>query len=189
MKRYIIAVLFVVLLVSYWVWPFLSLQRLAASLGARDEAAIADEVDFTRLRGSLVSQIVAAYSRIIVGQKSAIFALAGANLVEIALLQILTPQSLADLLQGGTISTELGPVSFDLGVLPSPSSFESLWRGWLGTEYWMDIFSIGLPVSVLKSERFRLQMQLKSWEWKVVGIDLPEKLLTPIAQELAKKYP
>jgi hypothetical protein len=187
MKRYIIAVLFVVLLVSYWAWPFLGLQRLAASLEARDEAAIADEVDFFRLRSSLVSQIVAAYSRI-VGQKSTIFALAGPNLVEIALLQILTPKSLAELLEGGTISTEIGPVSLDFGALPS-ISFDSLWRGWLGTEYWMDIFSIGLPVSVPTSEQFRLQMQLKAWQWKVVGIDLPEKLLTPIAQELAKKYP
>jgi hypothetical protein len=187
MKRYVIAVLLVVLLLAYWAWPFVSLSRLAGSLEARNEAAIAEEVDFFRLRSSLASQITAAYASI-VGQKNGVFALAGANLIEIALLQILTPQSLAELLEGGTISTDIGPLSLDFGTLPG-TWFDSIWRGWLGTEYWMDDFSIGLPVSAPKSEQSRLQMQLKAWQWKVVGLEVPQKMLMPIAQELAKKYP
>jgi hypothetical protein len=32
-------------------------------------------------------------------------------------------------------------------------------------------------------------MQLKAWQWKVVGLEVPQKTLMPIAQELAKKFP
>jgi len=188
MKHYVTAfMLFVVLLAAYGAWPFVSLQKLAASLEARDEAAMVDEVDFSRLRNSLISQIIATYLRI-TGRKSTIFALAGSNLLELALLQVLTPKNLAELLEGGTISTEIGPVSLNFGELPT-MSLGSIWSGWRSTEYWMDDFSIGLPVSAKVPEQFRLQMRLKQWRWKVIGIDLAEKLLIPIAQELAKKYP
>jgi hypothetical protein len=53
----------------------------------------------------------------------------------------------------------------------------------------MDDFSIAVPVSAPESEQFRLRMRLSQWRWRVVGIDLPEKLLIQIAQELADKYP
>jgi hypothetical protein len=188
-RRTVITVVLFGLLLAYWIWPFVSLQRLTLSVAARDEAAMSDQIDFYRLRRSIVPQVIAAYSRII-GQKSTstIFALAGPDLIEIALLQILTPENLARLLEGNTISTELGPVSFDLGDLPG-LSLSSIATWWLGTEYWLDTFSIGLPVGAPTAEQYRLQLQLKQWRWKVVGIDLPERLLTPIAQELAKKYP
>jgi DUF2939 family protein len=189
MKRYVIAFLsFIVLMVAYWAWPFVSLHQLAAGLAARDDAVIADKVVFARLRNSLSKQIVTAYLRL-TGRINTIVGFAiGPDLIELAISQLLTPENMAQLLEGGTISTEIGPISFDIGELPA-TNLDSIWRGWLGTEYWLDDFSIGVPVSAPESEQFRLRMRLTQWRWRVVGIDLPEKLLIQIAQELAEKYP
>jgi hypothetical protein len=186
MRRYIIGFLvFFVLLAAYWAWPFASLERLATSLTAGDRAAMADEIDFNRLRSSLSSQIVAAYVRLI-GAKPGLFS--GPDLLGLALFNILTPENLTNLLEGQVVSTDIGPVSLDFGDLPT-ANFGSLWSGWLGTEYWMDYFSIGVPADRPSSDQYRVQMKLTQWRWKVVGLDLPEKVLLPIAQELAKKYP
>jgi hypothetical protein len=188
MKRYVIAFLsFIVLMVAYWAWPFVSLHRLAAGLAARDEAVIADEVAFARLRNSLSNQILNAYLRL-TGRVNTLVGFIGPDLVGLAIAQLLTPENMAQLLEGGTISTEIGPLSFDFGELPV-ANLDSIWRGWLGTEYWLDDFSIAVPVSAPESEQFHLRMRLTQWRWRVVGIDLPEKLLNQIAQELADKYP
>jgi hypothetical protein len=188
MKRYVIGFLsFLVLMSVYWAWPFVSLHQLATGLAARDDAVIADKVAFARLRNSLSNQILTAYLRL-TGRINTLVGFIGPDLVGLAIAQLLTPENMAELLEGGTISTEIGPVSFDLGQLPV-ANLDAIWRGWLGTEYWMDDFSIAVPVSAPESEQFRLRMRLSQWRWRVVGIDLPEKLLIQIAQELADKYP
>jgi hypothetical protein len=188
MKRYVIGFLsFLVLMTAYWAWPFVSLHQLATGLAARDDAVIADKVAFARLRNSLSNQILDAYLRL-TGRVNTLVGFIGPDLVGLAIAQLLTPENMAQLLEGGTISTEIGPLSFDFGELPV-ANLESIWRGWLGTEYWMDDFSISVPVGAPESEQFRLRMRLTQWRWRIVGIDLPEKLLNQIAQELADKYP
>jgi hypothetical protein len=188
MKRYVIAfLLFLVLMIAYWASPFVSLHRLAAGLAARNDTAIADKVAFARLRNSLSNQILTAYLRL-TGRINSIVGFIGPDLVGLAIAQLLTPENMAQLLEGGTISTEIGPVSFDFGELPV-GNLDAIWRGWLGTEYWMDEFSISVPVSAPESEQFHLRMRLTQWRWRVVGIDLPEQLLLQIAQKLADKYP
>ena len=97
------------------------------------------------------------------------------------------PGILAELLRGGTVASELGPVSFKFGDLPA--SLNNAWSVWLGSEYGVGRFSVGLPPDTAVSNQFRLRMQLLDWRWKVTGIGLPERLRDQIAQELAKKYP
>jgi len=101
--------------------------------------------------------------------------------------QIINPENLAQLLRGGTVSSELGPVSFRFGNLPS--TLNLAWDAWLGSEYWFNRFSIWLPPGASQADQFRLRMQLLRWRWKITGIDLPEKLRDQIAGELAKKNP
>src|ERR1700680_1887418 len=99
MKRYVIAFLsFIVLMVAYWAWPFVSLHQLAAGLEARDDAVIADKVVFARLRNSLSKQIVTAYLRL-TGRINTIVGFAiGPDLIELAISQLLTPENMAQLL-------------------------------------------------------------------------------------------
>jgi hypothetical protein len=108
MKRLILAfVTLAVLLISYWVWPFIGLRSLAADLQTRDAAALTRDVDFGR-----TGQIITAYLRI-TGREKKLGPLAqavGASIIDPWLAQIVTPEKLAELLRGGTVSSELGPL-------------------------------------------------------------------------------
>ena len=193
MKRFVPAFLVLLaLLVGYWAWPFFDLRALAAALQAGDVTAINEEVDYTRLRRSLTEQIISAHLRV-TGRASQLGALGplatavGASIVDPWVSQIINPENLAQLLRGGTVSSELGPVSFRFGNLPS--TLNLAWDAWLSSEYWFGRFSIWLPPGASRANQFRLRMQLLQWHWKVTGIDLPEKLRDQIAGELAKKNP
>ena len=97
-------------------------------------------------------------------------------------------RKIAELLRGGTVSSELGPLSFNIGEIPK-FSLSTAWTAWLASEYGLGHFRIGLPADVEPAEQFRLRMQLLQWRWKLTGIDLPDRLRNQVARELAKKYP
>jgi Protein of unknown function (DUF2939) len=193
-KRFTLAVLvFTVLLVGYWAWPFVGLRAIAAALQAHNAAALSEQVDFTRLRSSLAQQIIGAYLRV-TGREGKLGALApivsnvGASLVDPLVSRIINPENLIELLRGGTIQSELGATSFKIGIFPH-FSLSDAWDVWLGSEYGLGRVSIGLPANAEAVEQFRLRMQLLQWRWKMTGLDLPQKLRDQIARELAKKYP
>jgi Protein of unknown function (DUF2939) len=193
-KRFTLAVLvFTVLLVGYWAWPFVGLRTLAAALQAHNAAALSEQVDFPRLRSSLAQQIIFAYLRV-TGRESKLGAFApiasnvGASLVDPLVSQIINPENLIELLRGGTIESELGATSFNIGIFPH-FSLSDAWDVWLGSEYGLGRVSIGLPANAEAVEQFRLRMQLLQWRWKITGLDLPQKLRDQLARELAKKYP
>jgi Protein of unknown function (DUF2939) len=165
-----------------------ALRGLAADLQARNAAAVNEEVDYARIRRSFIEQIVSAYLRV-TGRVSKLGALAplGASIVDPWVSQIITPENLADLLRGGTVSSELGPISFRFGDLPF--SLNIAWNAWLSSEYGLGRFSIRLPPGIAEPNQFRLRMQLLRWRWKLTGIEMPENLRDQIARELAKKYP
>ena len=164
-----------------------------ASFGRRFASA---ECDGSKRRGRLCTrsrffaeQIIGAYLRLTgrANKLGSLEAAVGASIVDPWLSQIVNPENLAELLRGGTVASELGPVSFKFGDLPA--SLNNAWSVWLGSEYGVGRFSVGLPPDTAVSNQFRLRMQLLDWRWKVTGIGLPERLRDQIAQELAKKYP
>jgi hypothetical protein len=189
MRRFFIVVaLFVALLVVYWASPFVSLHRMAANIEARDIAAMSEQVDFVRLRRSLTEEVVTAYLRFTGREKLGVLVASalGASIVDPLVAQIVNPESLMELLRGGSVATDLGVTSFNLGELPA-TSLASIWNAWLGADYQWERVWIALPVNAPRSEQFRLQMNLINWRWKLTGIELSEKLRTKFAQELAKK--
>jgi hypothetical protein len=195
MTRFITGFLLaVVLLLGYWAWPFVGLRDIAADLQARDSAALSRDVDFVSLRRSLTEQVIAAYFRVAgptakLGDfATAVVSAIGGSAVDALIEQITNPENLIQLLNGGKVSTELGEVSINVGELPG-ASLDSARRAWLGTEYRLDHFSIGVPVGAVPSEQFRLRLQLVQWHWKLTGIDLPWTLRDQLAQDLAKKFP
>jgi hypothetical protein len=193
MKRFLSAFLVVLaLLVGYWAWPFFDLRALAGAVQAGDVTAINEKIDYPRLRRSFTEQIISAYLRITgrarqLGALGPLATAVGASIVDPWVSQIVNPENLAQLLRGGTVSSELGPVSFRFGNLPS--TLNLAWDAWLSSEYWFNRFSIWLPPGASQTDQFRLRMQLLRWRWKITGVDLPEKLRDQIAGELAKKNP
>ena len=194
MKRLILAFLLLALLwLGYWAWPVIGLRALATDLQARDVTGLTKHVDFVRIRGHLAGQIIASYLRITgrekkLGALAALVPAVGASIVDPWVAQIINPEMLAELLRGGTVSSELGPISFDIGEIPK-FSLRTAWASWLGSEYGLGRFSIALPADAQPAEQFRLGMQLLRWRWKLTEIDMPERLRTQVARELAKKYP
>jgi hypothetical protein len=112
----------------------------------------------------------------------------GASIIDPWLAQIVTPEKIAELLRGGTVSSELGPLSFNIGEIPN-FSLNTAWTAWLASEYGLGHFIIRLPADIEPAQQFRLRMQLLQWRWRMTGIDLPERLRDQVARELAKKYP
>ena len=154
--------------------------------------AINEDIDYARVRRSFTEQIIGAYLHVTgraskLGPFGSVATAIGSSIVDPWVSQIVNPENLAELLRGGTISSELGPVSFKLGDLPS--SLNIAWSAWLSSQYGLGRFSIWLPPGAAEINQFRIRMQLLRWRWKVTGIDLPEKLRDQIAGELAKKYP
>src|SRR6516162_7388990 len=192
MKWFIAFLLLLVLLMGYWAWPFFELRALAGAVQAGDVTAINEKIDYPRLRRSFAEQIIGAYLRV-TGRATQLGALGplatavGASIVDPWVSQIVNPENLVQLLRGGTVSSELGPVSFRFGNLPS--TLNIAWDAWLSSEYWFNRFSIWLPPGASPADQFRLRMHLLRWRWKITGIDLPEKLRDQIAGELAKKNP
>jgi hypothetical protein len=195
MKHFILGFLSgVVLLVAYWAWPFVGLHALAADLQARDAAALSQQVDVALLRQSLREQIVAAYQRDadrtgglgLLGDAAP--SAADAAIADPLVAQLVNSENLIELLNGETVSTSFGKISLTMGDLPATSLAAAL-RAWPGSDYWMDRFSIGLPAAALPAGQFRLRMQFLEGRWKLIGIDLPEKVRQRFAQNLAHKLP
>ena len=194
MKRFTLAsLLLLVLLVGYWAWPFIGLRALATAIQTHNVAALNDQVDFGNLRRYVTAQIIGSYLRITgrenkAGPLRALAPAVGASIVDPWVSEVINPETLLELLRGETIRSELGEVSFKAWQLPNFSLNEA-WSAWLYSEYGLATFSIGWPADATASEQFRLRMQLLDWRWKLIGIDLPEKLRDQFARELAKKYP
>ncbi len=185
--------LLLVLLVGYWVWPLLGLKALGAAVQTGNATALSEQVDFGFVRQSLAEQIIRNYLRITgresrLGPLSALAPAVGASIVDPWVAQIVNPENLVELLRGGTIQSDLGAVSFDVGNLPN-LSLNTAWNAWLSSEYGLGRFAIGWPLDATATEQFRLRMQLLDWRWKLTGIDLPDQLRDHFARELAKKYP
>jgi Protein of unknown function (DUF2939) len=162
MKRFIPAfLLLLVLLIGYWAWPFFGLRALGDALQAGDVGTINEEIDYTRLRRSFTEQIIGAYLRVTgraskLGGLSPLATAVGASIVDPWVSQIVNPENLAQLLRGGTVSSELGPVSFRFGN--SPSTLNLAWGAWSSSEYGLGRFSIWLPAGALQANQFRLRM-------------------------------
>jgi hypothetical protein len=175
-------------LMVYTAWPFVDLYRLAKAAEARNAAAVAERVDFRRLRMSIADQVVAAYQ-----------AMRGREAGPVGRTVVATlGEPLGEALVGSLISAESMVVLLSQGwpehVLPTkPADAVSLTPNWsrlldlyINSEYTVRDFSIWLPVTRPLQERYRLRLQLISWRWRLVGIDLPERVRVALAEELGR---
>ena len=50
----------------------------------------------------------------------------------------------------------------------------------------MTLVCVYLPPKKSRAEQFRAQLRLIGWNWRIVGLDLPEDLKEHLAKELVK---
>jgi hypothetical protein len=62
----------------------------------------------------------------------------------------------------------------------------SAWQTWLNADYSGGNFYVAVPVDRPFDQRFGVRLRLVHWDWKLSGLDLPEKIAMDLAQELAR---
>jgi Protein of unknown function (DUF2939) len=192
-KRTLIGSLIMAAGLGYFlVSPFLGLMHLQSAIEARNAGALAERVDFRRVRQSLGHQIIATYLKISgrgsrLGQVgSTIAAGYGASIADPLLNDLINPETMLDFLAGRGVSSTTFSLPPGLGPLPT-DALGSLWQAFTLCEYGIGNFYISLPVKVEATERFRLRMQVLQWDWKLTEIGLPERLRVMLAKELERR--
>jgi hypothetical protein len=181
----VLVVLFLVWL-AWSAWPFAALYDIARAAQAGDAARIEQRVDFPALRRSLSDQIVAAYARVTGArvERGLIGAVAGAA-IDPFIAKLLTPEALAELLRNGWPKAVLAEAPPGLAA-PDLNALGSIFRLYAASDYGIGEFRIALPLDAPAERRFRLQLALSNWTWKLAALDLPPELTERLARELAK---
>jgi hypothetical protein len=175
-----------ILLGIYLASPLMALYSIASAVETRDAVALTERIEFPSLRRSLTKQILGAYFEL-TGKKLPLNALGKRVAVSVAdpiVARLMTVRALLDLLGKGDAG-EKAKLPIDRAPFTS-SSFKSLWRLWLKSEYLGNNFYVSLPPEGSRAEQFRADLRLVRWRWRIVGLDLPEDLREHLARELVK---
>jgi len=183
----------VALLAGYTVWPFYGLYRIAAAVETRNSVGLQELIDFPSLRVSLAVQIADAHRKLagksvesIDGSRS-LESRFGATIADALLAQIIfNPERLFDLLGKGSISADPSRSS-GLAAPFAANSLGSAWQTWLNSDYSGRNFYVAVPVDRPFDQRFGVRLRLVHWKWKLSGLDLPERMATDVAEELARR--
>ena len=191
MLRRLIIVSAIVVLGAIWffVSPLVGLSRLASAVASRDTAALDQRVDFIRLGRSLAPQIVWAYlqktgrGNALGHTASSLIAGASASIADPVIGALLNPEALLNFLDAGHVSSPNLTLKAGVAALPR-GDLGSLWSAFQSAEYGAATFYVSLPPSASPQDQYRVRMQLLQWNWKLVAIDLPQKLRDQLADEL-----
>jgi hypothetical protein len=194
MLRRLIIVSAIVVLGAVWffVSPLVGLSRLANAVASRDTAALDQRVDFIRLGRSLAPQIVWAYlqktgrANTLGRTTSSLIAGASASIADPVIGALLNPEALLNFLDAGRVSSPSLTLKAGVAALPR-GDLGSLWSAFQSAEYGAGNFYVSLPPSASPEDQYRIRMQLLQWNWKLVAIDLPQKLREQLADELIRR--
>ena len=180
----------VVLLIAYLAWPLFGLKKIADAIAARDATAFTELLDVPELKRSLAVQIVLAYLRV-TGKDQRLSPLArnlavqaGVAIADAYVVEIVKAEALIDLLKQTRTETFTEPKAIlRIWGLPNLRNVAKL----LSCEYRGRNFYVTVPLSADAKDGFRLRLRLSQWEWRLAGIDLPEKIQFQLAQEFIKR--
>jgi hypothetical protein len=178
--------------VWFFVAPLVGLSRLASAVASRDTAALDQRVDFIRLGRSLAPQIVWAYlqktgrTNALGRTASSLIAGASASIADPVIGALLNPEALLNFLDAAHVSSPNLTLKAGVAALPR-GDFGSLWIAFQSAEYGADNFYVSLPSSASPQDQYRIRMQLLQWNWKLVAIDLPQKVREQLADELIRR--
>lgn len=184
----VFAILFVLWL-GYIVWPFASLFSVVRAAQARDAVALAQRVDYPKLRRSVAVQILQAYaglSGIRLDSSSVAIGLTAA-FADPFVEKLLTPAALGELLRTGWPRVTLGDDAPADAQGAASVGLGNPWQLYLNSDYGIGVVRISLPAGQPKDRQFRIELSLSEWTWKLSGLDLPVALKERLARELARQ--
>ena len=184
-----IAVVLLVVLSAYAVWPVVGFYKIASAVESRDAAALTQRVDFRSLRKSLTKQLIATYLEL-TGKKLGLIERSiavgvGGSIADPIVVRLVNAETLLDLLTKGNAG-EYASVSPELAPF-STSALRNGWQTWWDSEYRGGYFYVYLPPEKSPDEQFRVRLSLTEWRWKLSGIDLPTPLRLQLVQAILKQ--
>ncbi len=191
LRLYSIIAVLVVGAAWFFVSPLIGLSALASAVASRNATSLDERVDFTRLGRSLAPQIVWAYlektgrAHMIGRTASTIIAGSSASLADPILGDLLSPEAILRLSESGQPGGQL-QLKGSIAALPN-GNFGSLWQAFQNSEYGIGNFYLNAPPLAVAPDQYRLHMQVLRWTWKLVAIDLPEKVRDQLADELIRR--
>lgn len=188
--RWIVAGLFA--LVAAWgvylLSPYYMLYRLGRAVETGDVEAVAARVNVRALRSSVAKQVAAELAatepdRGIATADAQLVASAALALADPVLESFVRPDGVLRLLRispaGDATGTAFGKRSVGIedldDFLPSSS-----WRGFRNVY-------VHLPPGEPPGSRYRVQLRLGNWRWRLVAIDLPPRLIRRLAADLRSR--
>lgn len=192
--------------------PYVALYRLARAVQAHDLEGVARRVNVRALRLSLTRQTIAALAeaagRRDLGERDrGLAADAAAMLVEPVVSALVTPETIADILDDGWPQKLVGERPPDAGGASAMGSTEGgpprgrerglhaatlaqLGRLWLGAESrGFRNLLISFPPDRPREARFRVRLRLSGWTWRLVDVELPADLRERISRRLGGELP
>lgn len=182
--------------------PFVALHSLGRAVAARDVEAVRERVNFRALRFSLMRQVLNVYldergGRSVGTAERQLAVDAGATVADPIVSQLLTPEAVIELLNGGWPREGGGgeAASPDDRAAGPPggiaramrvSSPGRAWRLFRQSELrGFRNMLIRLPPDASADSQVRLRLRLVRTTWRLVGIELPEAPLRRLVRERA----
>jgi Protein of unknown function (DUF2939) len=183
-------VLFVLCTGWFVISPLLGLSRLADAVATGNPAKLQEKIDLTRVGQSMAPQVVWTYlqktgrGKVLGRMASSLIAAGSISLADPIVSELLSPASVLTLLNTG----RLGNLHIGSTMAPLPNGdIGSLWSAFQDGEYGIGNFHVTLPTSASSSDQYGIHLQLHDWDWKLVGIDLPQTLKDQLADELIRR--
>jgi hypothetical protein len=170
----------------FMVSPFVALYDLSKAVEARDVARITERVNFNALRVSLARQILGDYLKTqdLSERDRQLVAQAGATALNPVLEELLTPQTVIDLLEDGQLQQIQPEGTGGTAISFDPGSLQQAWRIFVLSEsQGFRAITILLTPDEPRDRQFRVTLRLRGTTWRLTGIDLPASL----REELAKR--
>jgi hypothetical protein len=176
----------------YFFSPYVAMYRLATAVAAKDVAAIEERVNFPAVRTSLAKQLIPAYLKAtgreseLAGSRGQAVVGIGATIADPIIARYLSPAALAGLLEDPRVGKPRATGAGGIGL----SSLGDAWHLFVMAETrGFRAVSFAVPVDRPPGEQFRLQLRIKGFGWRLVGIELPPPVLRRLVQELIKNNP
>ena len=176
-----------ILWAAYLGSPYWALYRLGQAVEAGNVAELASRVNIRALRASVARQVASQIAAIapptasgIASTDAQLAASAAAVLADPFLDAYLQPEGVMRVLSG--VKDEagehaIGPARTDVSAVRRFLA-SSAWRGFRSVYF-------SLPPGASAPVRYRLQLRLGQFRWRLIGLELPPDLIRRIAGEIA----
>jgi Protein of unknown function (DUF2939) len=173
--------------IGYIAWPIYDLLVLIRAVENRDIDSVTRHIYFDAVRISLTNQVVDAYvrrTRIQIGPLRR--SMAAAAIANPVVEKLISSEALSLLLTVGWPVTVVpdGPPPGTIGI--TTDTIGTVWQIFENAGYGFGRFEVAGPAVLSANQRFHLEFRLLQWDWRLVGLTLPENIQNLLADELAK---